>query len=377
VFRQAIGSASTVLLVLAGSGCTAEQVGREGGLRLLEPEFTDEYWTGNEPTDGQFIDVSSMVFAPNGELVILDRGERSVVVLDTVGREVTRWGRHGDGPGEFNQEPNGVSVSADGVVAVHSFTRVDMFTLSGGPVDSHLVDVSVFDIAFNGQGEVLARVRPATGIEAFAEGVPEQVLRLADRNVLWSAPRAGPPLGSFQLGGLHAIVAGISPNQILVGLSDEYDMSVLDASTGRELGRVFRDVELRGPTERFNDGLREIGLARASTEIGRSIAEQMVYGDPFPVVTDAFVGPPGRVIWVRRGIGVGDALAPPVGEPEDDWVLRLYDLFSAETYEYMGTVEIPEDLRLMAGDSARVAGRHTDPLGVHSVRVLRVAMEER
>ena len=58
-------------------------------------------------------------------------------------------------------------------------------------------------------------------------------------------------------------------------------------------------------------------------------------------------------------------------------MLRFYDLFSAETYEYMGTVEIPEDLRLMAGDSARVAGRHTDPLGVHSVRVLRVAMEER
>jgi len=30
----------------------------------------------------------------------------------------------------------------------------------------------------------------------------------------------------------------------------------------------------------------------------------------------------------------------------------------------------------MAGDSERVAGVHTDPLGVHSVRVLRVELPE-
>ncbi|MCY4574676.1 MAG: hypothetical protein OXF01_17990 [Gemmatimonadetes bacterium] len=47
----------------------------------------------------------------------------------------------------------------------------------------------------------------------------------------------------------------------------------------------------------------------------------------------------------------------------------------ATLFEYIGTVEMPEGLHLMAGDSERVAGVHLDSLGVHSVRVLRVEIE--
>ncbi|MXW26043.1 MAG: hypothetical protein F4Z77_07130 [Dehalococcoidia bacterium] len=351
----------------------------QAGPHLLEAGFIDEFWTGDDPAEQHFVRVAALAFAPDGELVVLDGGERAVIVLDSVGHEVMRWGRPGEGPGEFKEPPSRLAVSVNGVVAVKSFRGVDMFTLDGEAIESHLADVLVSDIAFDGQGEILATVRPATGIELMVEGVPEQVVRLADREVFWSAPRAGPPLGTPRLGARHAILAEASGNRIVVGLSDEYDMAVLDASTGEEFGRISRDVELRGPTEEFNDGLREMGLARATTELERSVAETFVYDDPFPVVTGVFLGPPGRTIWVRRGIGVGDALAPPVGEAEEGWawVLLLYDLFSAETYEYIGTVEVPEDLTLMAGDSDRVAGIHEGPLGVHSVRVLRVVLAER
>ncbi len=77
-------------------------------------------------------------------------------------------------------------------------------------------------------------------------------------------------------------------------------------------------------------------------------------------------------MWVRRRGGVGDTVAAPVGEEH-----RLYDLFDGENYGYIGTVEGPEGLTLMAGNETRVAGVHTDELDVSSVRVLRVEVAAR
>ena len=48
------------------------------------------------------------------------------------------------------------------------------------------------------------------------------------------------------------------------------------------------------------------------------------------------------------------------------------NLVDGRSYEYLGTVEIPENLDLLAGDSERVAGVQRDELGVQSVRVLAV-----
>ena len=100
----------------------------------------------------------------------------------------------------------------------------------------------------------------------------------------------------------------------------------------------------------------------------------MRFAETLPVLQDVFLGPPGRTVWVRRGMGVDDELSPPVGTSATEWTLRLYDLFDGLSYEYIGTVEVPEELIVMAGDSERIAGVHTDPLDVQSVRVLRVTL---
>lgn len=63
-----------------------------------------------------------------------------------------------------------------------------------------------------------------------------------------------------------------------------------------------------------------------------------------------------------------------MGDGTEDWTLRMYDLFDGDDYQYLGTVEIPENLILMAGDSERVAGVHRGALGVESVYVLRVEL---
>ena len=55
-------------------------------------------------------------------------------------------------------------------------------------------------------------------------------------------------------------------------------------------------------------------------------------GETLPVLANVFLGPPDRTVWVHRGIGVDDELAPPVGDDIDAWELQLYDLFDGNSY---------------------------------------------
>ena len=57
-------------------------------------------------------------------------------------------------------------------------------------------------------------------------------------------------------------------------------------------------------------------------------------------------------------MGIGDILAPPVGDAMADWTYRLYDLFDGDTYEYVGTVEIPEDRNSWPVTANGIAGVH-------------------
>ncbi|MYD13287.1 MAG: hypothetical protein F4107_05030 [Gemmatimonadetes bacterium] len=113
----------------------------------------------------------------------------------------------------------------------------------------------------------------------------------------------------------------------------------------------------------FQNNMREQMRGMDSDPAMRQFIDDMTFVETFPIFGGVFAGPPGRTVWVRRGMGVGDALAPPASDDINDWTFRLYDLFAGDDYAYMGTVELPEDLTLMAGDSERVAGVHTDPLG--------------
>ncbi len=150
-------------------------------------------------------------------------------------------------------------------------------------------------------------------------------------------------------------------------MSDQYDLVVLDASTGHEVGRISREIPLRGPSDDFAD--RFLGDMP-------ELRGRVTIAETFPVITGVFTGPPDQTVWIRRGMGVGDSLAPPVGDM-DDWTFLLYDLFSGETYEYLATVEIPPRLELMAGDATRVAGVQRSAMGEHTVRVMRFIRSER
>lgn len=312
-----------------------------------------------------------MVFAPSGVLVVLDQDEHAVSVFGEDGAEIARWGGRGEGPGEFGRFlTGGMAVLGEHIAVDTGHGRADVFTLDGQVVASHAFDgLSVSAIAPSGRGGLVVRAR-ASGMRALMEGAATDVVRLDTREVLWSSdPMPGLEIGrgapvfppSVQF---HDVGSG----RIVVGMNDRYDFAVLDAGTGAEIGRIARDVPLRGPDEgfaarfeaRFGDRTERLGGGRIP--------------DTFPVTVKMFVGPPGETIWVRRHLAVDDRLAPEIVDAEFR-IARLYDLFSSDAYEYLGTVRVPEQLEFMAGDATRLAGVHHGPFGEQSVRVLQFSFK--
>ena len=365
-------STAVVTIAALSASCAMDEQTRDAAPpHLLSATFSDEFHTGDQPTERMFAYIAAMAFAPDGHLIVLDRDEFAVTVFDIDGAEVGRWGGEGEGPGEFANQPSELAVSHDGRVAVQSFRRLDVLTSEGESVGSHLVDtLNVREIAFDGRGDVVGRVvAPET-----RDHRREHIMRLTDRELLWSAPPL-PPRVDFEISTPHLELVSLGHGRIAAGMSDAYDLAVLDANTGRKLGSITRDVPLRTPSESYLDALREEMRSEFQGEVSPLILaalEQMPHAERFPVITGGFAGPPGgRTVWIRRGMGVGDRLAPPP-QAGEGWRFLLYDLFDGDSYEYVGTVEIPDNITLMAGDATRVAGRHRDGLGVHSVRVLRV-----
>ena len=368
---------AVITATLALAGCTEDEPVTTDEARPLKVEFTEEFRIGDDPAERQFTRISSMAFAPNGHAVVGDRDEFAIVVFDRGGREVLEWGGQGEGPGEFESEPEQVVVSDGGRVVVRRYRQVDVFTSAGELIGSHLVDHPVDEIAFDDEGNVLGQV--AVDASFFSEEERQyRLVRLRDEEVLWSFPvlPPSPRLAFFQP---RPITAGLDDARVAVAINDRYEIDILDTSTGRVLDRITRNLTPRATPEALEAGMREaIATSPEMETAGPGMAswvEEMTFGETLPVLTNVFLGPPDRTVWVRRGIGVDDDLAPPVGDDLEAWELQLYDLFDGDSYEYIGTVEIPEDLTLMAGDSDRVAGVHTDELGVPSVRVLRVEIE--
>ena len=369
--RATLLAAASVALTLA---CADEPVGMQHHPHRLAVEVTEEFHVGDDPEEHQFARVSGMAFAPDGRLVVLDVDNFAVTVWNASGERVGNWGREGEGPGEFPFRPGSLAVSDDGTVAVETGYRVDLFALSGDVADSRMVrPVSIQRIAFGADNALLA----VSTRGRYGETNPRELLRLDDGEALWTWPPSPSltgdgPISMWQPG---PVFAQLWDGMVAVGRSDHYDIQVLEAATNRVVGRIARDVPLRGPSEEFMERLRQENIEIFGED--SPMVQRLVGTHPFAVVGKVFAGPPGRTIWIGRGTGIGDALAPPVGESMDDWTDQSYDLFDGATLEYLGTVELPEELTPMAGDATRVAGFQRGPFGIHSVRVLRVEVDVR
>lgn len=337
----------------------------------LKPSFHEVLRVGGGSGAVEFGRIRAMAFSPSGDTIVVLDGH-AVVVLDSAGNELDRWGQQGEGPGEF-EAPMSLAVSRESTVAVADRSRVGVFSLSGELIRSYRVSRrgAPVRVLFDPYAEpVVLLYDPLQGSSS--------VVRLSDDSVIWTADRAIRIAG--QLFAARPLMADLKNGQLVAGLGDRYSLSVVDvdsATTVRELGR---DLAPRVISSSFESRVRGYLADPQSAPPGwTSIVGTRQEGLPepllnrvrfpatFPVVTDVFPGPPNS-LWVQRGIGLGDDLAAPVEPP--DYHAVSFDLFDEGTYEYQGTVTVPDGFIPLAGTREMVAGIETGL--IPAIRVVRL-----
>lgn len=82
--------------------------------------------------DIEFVDISSLALdGARGILYVADAGAHSVLVFDSLGVQVARIGRRGEGPGEFNR-PTGLVLDANARLLVRDARGVHTFVARAG-----------------------------------------------------------------------------------------------------------------------------------------------------------------------------------------------------------------------------------------------------
>ena len=94
-------------------------------------------WTigGGESAESDFSDISAVAIGAEGEVLVLDGKECRVLVFDTKGKLLRRFGRKGQGPGELSG-PIGVAVTPGNEILVDDSLnrRLSYFSRDGKPL---------------------------------------------------------------------------------------------------------------------------------------------------------------------------------------------------------------------------------------------------
>ena len=118
-------------------------------LDMSDPEDPDNIGIHKYGQDGNYLGAfiegwtpSGMAFDADGNMYVCNRTENCIMVLDSDGTLLRRWGSGGSGEGEFNH-PHGIALDRNGhvYVADSNSRRVQVFDTEGNPVTSIGVDV--------------------------------------------------------------------------------------------------------------------------------------------------------------------------------------------------------------------------------------------
>lgn len=343
--------------------------------QLLSAQWVDEFTVGHRDGDRVFSQVAAMEMTPSGDLIVLDAGERAITVWDAHGNETHHWGRQGEGPGEF-MNPGGLAAS-NPLLAITDGLRVHSFEGDGTVVET--LRLPGFQLTLRPVIDSSGRISVLT--LSLLDG-ELRLQRLDDDEVLWRVPAEN--FLEQRLFRPRPVLTVLSGGRVALSLEARYAIDVIDLASGEVVGSIERDIAPRSITSSFARRVRGYLANPGSAPSGWS----SVVGDPsraalpddaideiefpatFPSILHVFRGPPGETVWVRRGLGVDDELAPPVDPP--DGLGPMWDLFDGTTYDYMGAVQLPEGFIPYAGDATRLAGVQKNALDVQAVRVIRI-----
>ena len=390
-FRVRFGA----LVLLAAAGC-AEVEGRDDGFELRtdslgvihatnrgEGAWTDdERWRIGEPTfrvgslDGAeevtFGRISDVAVGPDGRIYVLDFQAQDIRVFGSDGEFLFRFGRPGEGPGEFSW-PDGLEFTQDGSIAVRDarLFRITLFSPDGvylrdfriqrpyPQTDAHSAnyfwitndDVIVDRVSISigiASADSLALARYSTA------GAALDTLIVAEtRSAIVTVTRNGLAMAGLSIPFSPRPIVAVGPDgRIARALGDTYRIEVLDQN-GRVERVITREVETVTVTAAERDSLT-VAMRESAREMAEGgTLEEFEFPTTKPAITHVFADAAGN--WWVGAQREPNRFAPPTPHP------RSFDVFDAEG-RFLGSVETP--FRILEIGNDYVAGVADNELGV-------------
>jgi hypothetical protein len=322
------------------------------------------------PEEYTFGQVAALVIGQDGRIYVGDAQANEVRVFSADGAFVDRFGRAGEGPGEF-RNISGLSRAPEGIAVLDGrLARVTVFRPDGSVARSFRLERPYMRMEhralmrFDRQGRFYDRTALAmqpmvddAGIVVYhSGGSPVDTVRVAvieqDHLVV---ERNGLPIMSFARPFAPQPSMAVGPDgRIYFARGDDYRITVR-APGGDTLHVIRRRVQPRPvPTQE-----REAALTLVRERFHESGAQppaRIDLPDTKPVIADLVVDDPGN-LWVLTH-----------GDP--DWSHFEWAIHEPGG-RYLGAVAMPR-MRVMHIGADRVAGVTTDELGVQRVVVLKI-----
>lgn len=387
--RPAIGLSCALLLCACQRPDEVSRTGTErdsAGVRIIElpgaealvPSYElalDPYW--NPAAGLETGDLLDIAVAPNGGVILLDELAEAIILVSESGEVLTRIGRQGEGPGEFN--PQGLSqvIATDSSIFVPDLflQRLTEFSLDGRVLGMRafpLSPVYAVDWRKHPQGSLVFRAFEQFGdrlIRWEGEGV-DTLLSLSDSND--NGNLLLPPITIWALG-IHGNLVAARSNRAAVEFRE--------AGSGALLWRAqwsWTAAEVGEADVRRLEGLVRDQILRDAPNISPELmARNMAsieYPTEAPVLAGLMVAENGD-IWVRKAkpvqamgreclqVGTAEAYGGP------DWeVLTPAGLLKAR-------VTLPDGFSPRRFHGGWLYGILADDLGMETVARVEVNLE--
>ena len=319
---------------------------RYGASAALANATTNPVIFGSPHSDDAAIgDVLAVAEAPGGRVYLFDRTIPALMVYDTSGTFVTRWGRAGRGPGEYSEGIAGLAVTANGDLLLHdaSTQRLVVFDTVGHPKAHFTVLSSLFaerSVSIGNGGGV--RIRALIGDPpnvrqwpwpigqitlaiggAITDSLPAPTL--PDTPV--GSPRPFAPVKLWDMVGDYAVVAR----------SDRYVVHVLN-SDGRVV-RITRNIEAPRVSPEEEEWVRR-RVPNYSVPKNKPVLKNLIIG------TDS-------TVWIERSAEVLQSALRGLSDSEQIPERLKLDAYTVAG-EALGSVEFPFAARILAASRRAV-----------------------
>ena len=352
---------------------TAPSWAEGAGWRIEEEPVVDLVEAGRGDMH-LFYRVRDMLRTRSGHLVVGDRGSQQLRIYDADGLFLRAFGGGGEGPGEF--------LSLWTIVETHEGTLLGMDYRAGGPGAEFDIDSGLIT-TFRLPGEANPVQHPVPsdivwGLEAgyamddedLEPGLqrhPATIVRLSDDRTSVHAVAQVPGSELFFLPevevnpimGRMTYVVPTGRDEVVVGLADRLEYSILDGRTGDvRLIAGIPGISLAVTEEAF-DRERQVRLGPNPRPYIRDLLDRLPIPTEKPAYQGLLLDADGNV-WAGEFLGLADRYGP------QDWY--VWDSSGV----WLGVVVAPARFELMRVGAGEVFGVRRDLNDVEHPQVLRL-----